>query len=70
MLPVRFETRTLEQLTVEDRSSFEHVALYARLEQVLRRDGFRFAFFSDEGNPREPPHVHVSGGGKAMILYI
>jgi hypothetical protein len=24
---------------------------------VLRKDGFRFFFFSDEGN--EPPHVHV-----------
>ena len=35
---------------------------------VLRRDGFRFAFFSNEGNPREPPHVHVSGGdGEAKI---
>jgi len=29
---------------------------------MLRRDGFRFAFFSNEGHPREPRHVHVSAG--------
>jgi hypothetical protein len=28
---------------------------------VLRRDGFRVFFFSDEG--WEPPHVHVERGG-------
>lgn len=26
---------------------------------VLRRDGFRFFFYSNEGDPLEPPHVHV-----------
>ena len=26
---------------------------------VLRRDGFRFFIYSNEGNPLEPPHVHV-----------
>ncbi len=26
---------------------------------VLRRDGFRFFFFSNEGAPREAPHIHV-----------
>jgi hypothetical protein len=31
---------------------------------VLRRDGLRYLFFSNEGEPREPPHVHVRGGGK------
>ena len=29
---------------------------------VLRQDGFRFFFYSDEGNPREPPHIHVREG--------
>ncbi len=37
---------------------------------VLRRDGFRFAFFSDEGSPREPPHVHVSGGGNEAKIWL
>lgn len=27
---------------------------------VLRKDGFRFFFFSNEGN--EPPHIHVELG--------
>lgn len=30
---------------------------------VFRRDGLRYLFFSNEGDPREPPHVHVRGGG-------
>ena len=35
---------------------------------IFRRDGYRFFFFSDEGNPREPPHVHVrKGGGDAKF---
>ncbi len=29
---------------------------------VLRHDGYRFFFFSNEGNPREPPHIHVKRG--------
>ena len=29
---------------------------------VFRYDGFRFFFYSDEGNPREPMHVHVRKG--------
>lgn len=33
---------------------------------ILRADGFRFYFFSNEGN--EPPHVHVSrGDGLAKV---
>ena len=35
---------------------------------IFRRDGYRFFFFSDEGDPREPPHVHVrKGGGDAKF---
>ena len=30
---------------------------------VLRYKGFRFFFYSNEGSPREPLHVHVRGGG-------
>jgi hypothetical protein len=40
------------------------------LPTVLRREGFRFAFFSDEGRPREPPHVHVSGGGNEAKIWL
>ncbi len=27
---------------------------------VFRHNGFRFHFFSNEGDPREPVHVHVT----------
>ena len=37
---------------------------------VLRRDGFRFAFFSNEGHPREPPHVHVSAGEHEAKIWL
>ena len=26
---------------------------------VFRYRGFRFYFYSNEGDPREPPHIHV-----------
>jgi hypothetical protein len=29
---------------------------------VFRDRGFRFFFYSNEGNPREPPHIHVEAG--------
>ena len=35
---------------------------------VFRYIGFRFFFYSNEGNPREPVHVHVIGlGGEAKF---
>jgi hypothetical protein len=30
---------------------------------VFRHGGLRYYFFSNEGSPREPPHIHVKGGG-------
>ncbi|MDE2129128.1 MAG: DUF4160 domain-containing protein [Betaproteobacteria bacterium] len=30
---------------------------------VFRHKGFRFFFFSNEGNPREPIHIHVMKDG-------
>ncbi len=30
---------------------------------TLRETGFTFFFFSNEGDPREPPHIHVRRGG-------
>ena len=29
---------------------------------VFRENGYRFHFYSDEGDPREPVHVHVEKG--------
>jgi hypothetical protein len=37
---------------------------------VLRKDGLRFFFFSNEGSPREAPHVHVKGGGRDAKIWI
>jgi hypothetical protein len=35
---------------------------------VFRYRSFRFFFYSNEGNPREPPHVHVrSAQGEAKF---
>jgi len=37
---------------------------------VLRYKGFRFFFYSNEGNPREPLHVHVRSGGDEAKLWL
>lgn len=31
----------------------------APIPTVFRQDGFRFFFYSNEGDPREPVHIHV-----------
>ena len=30
---------------------------------IFRYKGFKFFFYSNEGSPREPVHVHVRGSG-------
>ena len=35
---------------------------------VFRYKGFRFFFYSNEGSPREPVHVHVRAGGNEAKL--
>ncbi|MCC5992878.1 MAG: DUF4160 domain-containing protein [Rhodobacteraceae bacterium] len=30
---------------------------------IFLADGFRFFFYSNEGDPREPVHVHAMGNG-------
>ncbi|MCO5125198.1 MAG: DUF4160 domain-containing protein [Rhizobacter sp.] len=43
-------------------------ALSFRMPVVFRYRGFRFFFYSNEGSPREPLHVHVMGeGGEAKF---
>jgi hypothetical protein len=37
---------------------------------VFRRDGYRFFFFSNEGDPREPPHAHVPRGGDEAKFWL
>jgi hypothetical protein len=33
---------------------------------ILRYKGYKFFFFSNEGDPRESAHVHVRRGGSAV----
>jgi Domain of unknown function (DUF4160) len=37
---------------------------------VFRRSGYRFFFFSNEGDPREPLHVHVRRGGDEAKFWL
>ncbi len=37
---------------------------------VLRKDGLRYFFFSNEGSPREPSHIHVKGGGRDAKIWL
>ena len=37
---------------------------------VLRHKAFRFFFYSNEGSPREPIHVHVRGSGGEAKLWL
>jgi len=37
---------------------------------VFRDRGLRYYFFSNEGSPREPPHVHVKGGGRDAKIWL
>jgi hypothetical protein len=37
---------------------------------VFRQDGFRFFFYSNEGSPREPVHVHVMLGSAEAKFWL
>lgn len=37
---------------------------------VLRHGGYRFFFYSDEGEPREPPHIHVRQGRDEVKFWL
>ena len=37
---------------------------------VLRYKGYRFFFFSNEGNPREPLHIHVRQGDALAKIWL
>ncbi len=37
---------------------------------VFRHGGLRYYFFSNEGLPREAPHIHVKGGGRDAKLWL
>jgi Domain of unknown function (DUF4160) len=37
---------------------------------IFRYKGFRFFFYSNEGSPREPVHVHVTGKGNEAKYWL
>ena len=37
---------------------------------VFRQDGFRFFFYSNEGDPREPLHIHVMRAGAEAKFWL
>jgi len=37
---------------------------------VLRRDGFRFFFYANEGHPPERPHIHVRKAGMEAKFWL
>jgi hypothetical protein len=37
---------------------------------VFRDRAFRYFFFSNEGLPREPRHIHVKGSGKDAKIWL
>jgi hypothetical protein len=37
---------------------------------VFRDGGLRYFFYSNEGAPREAPHVHVQGGGRDARIWL
>ncbi len=44
------------------------LAIIGAMPVVFRYRGFRFFFYSNEGSPREPVHVHAIGeGGEAKF---
>jgi len=37
---------------------------------VFRQDGYRFFFYSNEGHPREPVHIHVQKAGAEAKIWV
>jgi len=37
---------------------------------VFRSVGFRFFFYSDEGSPTEPPHIHIRQADREAKLWL
>jgi len=37
---------------------------------VFRVDGYRFFFYSNEGDPREPVHIHVMKAGAEAKFWV
>ncbi len=47
-----FDIRTIDDLVIDDESSFAHVGLYADLKEILRRDRYEFRLLPKSAKPR------------------
>lgn len=43
---------------------------YSFMPTIFQLEGYRFFFFSNEGNPREPIHVHVRKDGNRAKFWL
>jgi hypothetical protein len=40
------------------------------MPKVFSQDGYRFHFYSNEGDPREPVHIHVTKDGNDAKFWL
>jgi hypothetical protein len=40
------------------------------MPKIFERSGYKFFFFSNEGDPLEPPHVHVRKGPNVAKFWL
>jgi hypothetical protein len=40
------------------------------MPEVFRRSGLRYFFYSNEGQPPEPPHIHVRSAGRDAKVWL
>jgi len=40
------------------------------LPTLLREGPYRFLFYSNEGDPRSPPHIHVTAGERVAKFWL
>jgi Domain of unknown function (DUF4160) len=37
---------------------------------IIRKNGYKIFFYSNEGDPREPPHIHVRKGSSEAKIWL
>ena len=37
---------------------------------IVRKNGYTFFFYSNEGEPLEPPHIHIRKGGAEAKVWL
>ena len=60
--PSRMKGWTLDLLRIRNMEN--------SLPTLLKEGPYRFFFYSNEGDPREPPHVHVTAGERVAKFWL